>query len=246
MSISFSAQEAARGSLSQPGIAASSEKFAGCAGTNKADSQHAEFRTWMEKYFQKGISEDRRREVTEYADEFEALIDKVAQADGEGRPLEFVRSLSSGEREVLRHMHGLAGEVNPATLSEEGALNLLRAPGSARDIDRDGFQMVGAAKTWTFPPPDAPDAVKQAWEDATRDLSGSEVMLLQGTFLPIAVEGHASASAYLGPDSDYEKLVRDALEGAEYNRRYDEPWQTETRNRQIELLKDLLGRLATQ
>lgn len=198
----------------------------------------------MTKYFQKGISEDRRREVTEYAAEFEALMDKAAQADAEARPLEFVRGLSTGEREVLRHIHCLADSVNTAALSEEGALNLLRSPGSAKDLDRDGFQMVGAAKTWTFPPPDAPAAVKQAWEETTRGLSESDVMLLQGSFLPIRVPGESSPSAYWGAETDYSKLAEKVLASAEFSRSYDEPWQVATRDRQIELLRNLIGQLA--
>lgn len=197
----------------------------------------------MAKYFQKGISEDRRREVTEYAAEFETLMDKAGQADADARPLEFVRSLSTGEREVLRHIHGLADSVNPAALSEEGALNLLRSPGSAKDIDRDGFQMVGAAKIWTFPPPDAPAAVKQAWEETTRGLSEADVMLLQGSFLPIRVPGQPSTSAYWGAETDYSKLAEKVLESAEFSRSYDQPWQVSTRDRQIELLQALIERL---
>lgn len=223
----------------------------GAAATTQTDSlmsdadQCAAFRSWKESYFTKGISEDRRAEVERYADQFEQLLNKAAAGGAEQKPEEFLRSLSSSEREVLQHMHGLVGAINPAGLSHEGAVNLLRSPGSAQDIDHDGFQMVGIAKTWTFPPPDAPEAVKQAWADTTRGLSESDVMLLQGTFLPISVPGYESPSAYLGADTDYGKFIRQTLESVQYSRRYDEPWQVETRNRQIELINDLLGRLST-
>lgn len=197
----------------------------------------------MAKYFQRGISADRRQEVERYAAEFEQLIDRAEQANAEADPEAFLRGLSAGEREVLQHMHGLVDAIEPGKLSQEGAVNLLRSPGSARDVDRDGFQMVGKAKTWTFPPPDAPAAVKQAWEDTTRGLSEKDVFLLQGTFLPISIAGYESPSAYQGADTDYLGFVRQALASAEYSRRFDEPWQVETRNRQISLLKDLISHL---
>lgn len=222
---------------------AEAAKNAGSGEAAGAGGQQAEFRAWMAKYFQRGISDDRRQEVEHYAAQFEQLIQRAEQADAEAAPEEFLRGLSSDERAVLQHMHGLVDAIEPGKLSKEGAVNLLRSPGSARDIDRDGFQMVGKAKTWTFPPPDAPASVKQAWEDTTRGLSESDVFLLQGTFLPISVPGYESPSAYQGAETDYLGFVRHALAAAEYGRAFDQPWQVETRNRQIVLLQDLISHL---
>lgn len=235
--------EQASGLTCSRSAASDVEKSAGSGAAEGVDGQRAEFRAWMAKYFQREISGDRREEVEHYAAQFEQLIQRAEQSNAEAAPEEFLRGLSSDEREVLRHMHGLVDAIEPGKLSQEGAVNLLRSPGSARDVDRDGFQMVGKAKTWTFPPPDAPAAVKQAWEDTTRGLSEKDVFLLQGTFLPISVPGYESPSAYQGADTDYLGFVRKALASAEYGRQFDEPWQVETRSRQIALLKDLIGHL---
>lgn len=210
-----------------------------------ADDQTAQFRAWMEQYFKKGISDERHEQVEQYAGAFEQILTKAAQDNAEANPLAFVQNLSAGEREVLQHIHCLAKAILPTGLSEEGALNLLRSPGSAKDIDRDGFQMVGAAKTWTFPPPDAPVAVRRAWDETVAGLDDSQVMLLQGAFLPLTISGNASGSSYLGADADYGSLVRRVLDGAEAARGYDEPWQVETRNREIELLEEFLSHLVS-
>jgi hypothetical protein len=61
-------------------------------------------------------------------------------------------------------------------MSKEGAYNLLLPDGYQVDFNHDGIQEVGAAKTGTFPPLDAPEQVKQAWLTATRDMDEMTMM----------------------------------------------------------------------
>ena len=56
---------------------------------------------------------------------------------------------------------------NPATISEEGARNLLLPEGYAVDLDADGIHEVGLAKTASFPPANAPAEFREAWFQAS-------------------------------------------------------------------------------
>jgi len=213
-----------------------------------ADNLKADFRDWQEKYFQRGISDDRRQQVRDHAASFERLIDLAAEQHAYDNPLAFLQSLSTAELETLQSIHGLVEAIVPTGLSEEGALNLLHFPGNLQDIDQDGFQTVGLARTWQFPPVNAPESVKQAWQEVTADLSEREAMLLEGSFLVLTLPAHLGAqsggSSYIRPDADYRQIVQQVLEGAEFGRRFDEPAQRATRDRQIELLSALVGKLS--
>lgn len=212
---------------------------------SKADGIKADFRSWKSDYFTKGISQDRRQSVQKYSTSFEKLIDKAVSQKAYDNPKRFLQSLSGQELKTLQHMHSLAAPINPANLSEEGALNLLLSPGHAKDIDNDGFQMVGLAKTWTFPPVNAPDSVKQAWDKTTANMSESDIMKLQGSFLPfIKVDGSDSKIAFIKPDADYSAIIQKVLDGAEFSKNYDNTSeQRENRAKQITALKLLLSNL---
>lgn len=208
-----------------------------------ADEIKTQFRNWKQDYLKKGISEDRRQEVEKFSDGFEQIVDKAAANNGYDNPQAFLQSLSGSELETLQHIHCLAAPINPTGLSKEGALNLLLSPDKAQDIDNDGFQMVGLAKGWQFPPVNAPDNVKQAWKETTANMSESDVMLLQGSFLPLSIEGASSNNAYISPDASYSDIVRKVIEGANLSSKYDQPWQVENRQKQISSLETFLSRL---
>lgn len=93
-------------------------------------------------------------------------------------------AMDASQRDMLRKGACLADPIATAGLSLEGVFNLFQAPTAARDLDGDGFQSVGAALSWTFPPPGAPEALKRAWGESVEGLSEGEVMLRQGLFLP--------------------------------------------------------------
>lgn len=222
-------------SSTAPGAVAQSET----AESDKAESIKSEFREWKAEYLQKGIGQDRRQQVQQFSAGFEQLIDKAVAQRAYDNPQAFLRSLSPSELEVLQHIHCLADSLAPSGLSKEGALNLLLAPGHSQDIDNDGFQMIGLGKTWQFPPVNAPESVKQAWKETTAQLSESDVMLLEGSLLPMSIGNNA----YISPDANYKTIVQRVIEGAEIGKKFDKPWQYETREREIELLKTFLGKL---
>lgn len=88
-------------------------------------------------------------------------------------PKNFLQSLSKAELAVIQKAHSLADTININRLSTEGATNLLTQPDPdfRVDLNNDGVVEVGEARTISFPPPNAPNHVKEAWKEATSGLS---------------------------------------------------------------------------
>lgn len=125
---------------------------------------------------------------------FSEILAQAQAGDAYTNPSKFLNSLSSSEMELLRKVHSLADPINVAVLDFEGAYNLLVAPGEAKDLNNDGLLGVGIGKGWQYPPPNAPESVKKAWEEATANIPESEKWLKMAPFMA------ASACANLKPD----------------------------------------------
>lgn len=208
--------------------------------------QTAQFSLWKTNYFSKGISEERRTEVEDNATQFQQLLDKATSQGAYDDPQSFVASLSTTELATLQHIHGLADPITPSSLSKEGALNLLLSPNQSQDIDKDGFEMIGLGKKYQFPPPNAPENVKQAWSSTTRNMSESDILQLEISVMPMHIPANNSKldnDAYIPADADYPALISQLLEGAKNNRKYDMPWQQDARNAQIAGLEKFLYNL---
>jgi hypothetical protein len=115
--------------------------------------------------------------------EYAAILQKAYANDALSTPKQFLQSLSSSELDVVRHIRGLADPINPSALSDEGASNLLLPEGYSVDLNHDGIDEVGAAKTLHFPPRDAPAAFTDAWFQATQGESFGDYSMHAMTFL---------------------------------------------------------------
>jgi len=216
--------------------------LAGEAATSAASERLAEFEAWKRGYLKKGISEDHRQDVEESAETYRQVLEKASAKGGYDDPQAFLKTLSATELTAVQHIHCLAEPIDPASLDKEGALNLLYAPGQGKDIDRDGFLSVGEAKTWQFPPTDAPDSVKQAWNKATQGMSDKDVLLLQGAFLGATLPAAmGQGSAYLGADADYAGLTGGILDAARLAAMTAPAWQQESRATEIRALERFLS-----
>lgn len=159
----------------------------------------------------RGVSADEQSE-------FAAILDRAADTHTATNSKTFLNSLSSNEMEILRKVHSLANPIAIAGLDNEGAYNLLEAPGNAQDLNNDGLLNVGAGKIWQYPPPNAPEAVKQAWDEATAGVPESEKWLLMPPFM-IPVNGSglnesgeiSYRNIYAEPGFSYTKQVKDIL-----------------------------------
>lgn len=218
------------------------------ASGNEAEKQRLgnAFQDWQQTYFRQGVTSDRIAEVQENAVAFEKVMQRAIDQGGMEDPQAFLGSLTTEELRATQKIHGLAESIQTQGLSKEAALNLLLPPSEVQDIDHDGFLSVGAAKGWTFPPVNAPSYVKQAWKEATAGMDFGDILMMQANFMPLPDLGlpvGAENSAYLGENTSYTDLTQHALDGAEFSKRFDEPWQRESREKQISFLHTFLQKL---
>lgn len=118
----------------------------------------------MERLRNRNVSEDG-------ISNFSSILDNAKSSSKSAK--QFLTELSSQELSLVQKANGLVDKINVAKLSAEGAQNLLSQPdGSDRvDLNNDGTIEVGIVKTIQFPPVNAPQHVKDAWEKATEGLS---------------------------------------------------------------------------
>lgn len=109
--------------------------------------------------------------------EFAAVLNKAYASDAMADPQKFLLSLSMQEMEALRINHGLADTIHVGGLSSEGASNLLLPRGYSLDLNNDGLEEVGAARTMSFPPRDAPAEFVTKWRAITADMDPGDEMV---------------------------------------------------------------------
>lgn len=122
---------------------------------------------------------------------YEHLLTRFAadQRQG-GDPLAFLKTLSQDGLDLLKKVHSFpAGmTVDLASMDREAAINFVVPDSRQVDLDNDG--LIGSAngtKAFRFPPVNAPQAVKDAWAEATEGLSDRDRMLSEGMFLSLVV-----------------------------------------------------------
>ncbi|MCV2370784.1 hypothetical protein [Roseateles oligotrophus] len=177
--------------------------------------------------------------------QFAALLDKAYAGNALDNPQAFLKSLSAGEMEQLRVQHGLADEIQIDGLSREGASNLLLPNGFSLDLNADGFEEVGLARTGHFPPRDAPDSFKTAWFAATEKMDEGQVMDY-AFMMHTAVYGFGMGDAPAAPVnpvdqmSTYRDFVDNYLAAIKQSHGYMAPGQYERDNEFFERLAGLM------
>lgn len=154
---------------------------------------------------------------------YAAVLDKAYSSGGIENARQFLCSLSANELEAVRQNHCLADPINPGALSEEGARNLLLPEGYSVDLNHDGIDEIGAARTMSFPPKDAPAAFKEAWFQATADMDTGMMMsyglMMHGAVYGLQINGQSQGARY-APDSmdSYRSIVVNYLASLEQNK----------------------------
>ncbi len=135
---------------------------------------------------------------------FKNILAEAIDVNAYSYPKSYLANLSTGDREILRKSHGLAKAFDVATLSHEGAYNLLLPPTAAKDLDNNGLTTVGSAQTFQYPPVNAPANVHAAWAEATKDMSDGERLLFQGNFMVTNIEANLRFDSAGNPTGIYE------------------------------------------
>jgi len=137
----------------------------------------------------RGVTDQERQRFAE-------IVQHAASTGGFENPVDYIQSLTRDDVEVLRRVHSLAEPSGVRNTGVEGAVNLLLPPQNHTDLNNDGLVSTGAAVGFVFPPPNAPQSVKDAWEETTKNMSSDERLLASAHFLS------ASVSANIKFDSD--------------------------------------------
>ncbi|WP_110731083.1 MULTISPECIES: hypothetical protein [unclassified Rhizobium] len=174
------------------------------------------FNTWSHQRRVDGAGDDYMNRVDAAKTTYLDIARKAEASGGFADPVAFVRTLGTHELDALQTINSLGAAIDPASLTEEGALNLLLTRTMARDIDGDGLMMVGEASTFVFPPGDAPQAVKDAWEKTTEGMDFGTKLHLQ---MSMHLAGNAVRAESGGSSvaADYSALVDRAIDGATFN-----------------------------
>jgi hypothetical protein len=151
---------------------------------------------------------------------YAAVLNKAYSSSSIGNARQFLGGLSAAELEAVRQNHCLADPIDPSALSEEGAQNLLLPEGYSVDLNHDGVDEVGAGRTISFPPKDAPEAFKEAWFEATADMDEGMMMtyglMMHDAVFGMQINGQNQGSRY-APDSidSYRSFVSNYLASLE-------------------------------
>ena len=118
---------------------------------------------------------------------FAEIVQDAAATGGYQDPVGYIQSLSNKDVQVLRRVHSLAETSGVLNTNVEGAVNLLLPPQNHTDLNNDGLVNTGAAVGFVFPPPNAPQSVKDAWEETIKDLPENEKLLATTPFMVASV-----------------------------------------------------------
>lgn len=131
---------------------------------------------------QQSVSLLQKRDLSQAEiNQFSGLLAKANSTEQSAH--ERLQSLTPEELKLVQKANSLAKNININQLSEEGASNLLKQPDNSNkvDLNNDGIVEVGIARNMVFPPVNAPESVKRAWEESTEGMPEMEKMTLQLT-----------------------------------------------------------------
>lgn len=106
-------------------------------------------------------------------DDISAFKDILTEAKNSHLPKhQFLLTLEPTDLAILQKANGLAEPIAVNNLTAEGATNLFATPSGEGvvDLNNDGIVKIGEANTLHFPPVNAPQYVKDAWNKATEGL----------------------------------------------------------------------------
>lgn len=105
-------------------------------------------------------------------------------------PVAFLENLSNEGIELLKQAQSLppSASIDINSMNKEEALNFILPQSGKVDLNNDGL-VAGAnnSKMFMFPPPNAPQSVKDAWADAKQNMSEEDLFLMSGKFMAMFI-----------------------------------------------------------
>ncbi|WP_100640667.1 hypothetical protein [Alteromonas facilis] len=112
---------------------------------------------------------------------YQAILAEAKDSDLSAKA--FLKTLDAVELNTLQKANSLVDNIIVDGLSNEGAKNLLAQPDGSDlvDLNNDGIVEIGIGRSIHFPPVNAPEFVKKAWNEATAGLEPFEKATLELT-----------------------------------------------------------------
>ncbi len=121
-----------------------------------------------------GIMKSRNISIKEQV-EFSDILNNFNKENNPSNAKQFLNSLSEDQLELVEKVSGFNDSIDISKISNEGAYNMLLCPGQSYcDLNGDGVEDVGDSNFVTFPPGNAPEAVKNVWNTVTAGLTEGE------------------------------------------------------------------------
>lgn len=102
------------------------------------------------------------------------LLVRTYNEGGFADPHGFLKNLTADELATVQHVNRLVDPIDIDSLTPEAALNLLIPRPAQIDLNYDGLTQVGEAYMIRFPDSRTPEAVVNAWNEATADMDPRE------------------------------------------------------------------------
>ncbi|WP_192457227.1 hypothetical protein [Musicola keenii] len=207
------------------------EDIAGSGNDLSFESIQNSFDEWLAEREAAGLPQERLQLIADSRETFLSVVKRAQEEGGYSDPQSFVQSLSEKELSALQHTHMGLTALHPDEMSTEQAFNLLVSMNQSQDIDRDGYTNVGHEfPMMVFPPRDAPQSFKDAWEESTKDMSSDDVgmmmlsmwMSVQAASVTLNSDGSPGRVYVDGTKLDYKALVDGELESTINSYSYQE------------------------
>lgn len=166
-----------------------------------------------------------------------------ADPENQNDPVSFLEKLSPDDIALLKQAHSLpaGARIDVSSLNQEEALNFILPQSGKIDLDNDGLVAnANGGKGFMFPPPNAPQEVKDAWAEASATMSEKDLFLLSGKFMVmhmvanLHVDDNGKVTAVEPGDPNwrnvfaedgfsYQQAIEEFKAGNEFNKAYNAP-----------------------
>lgn len=129
-----------------------------------------------------------------------AFENLLAESENYDSPKEYMKSLSAEKRDLLKRANSYGIDLSNEhidSMTDEGAHNMFVEPNSRTyvDFNNDGVVDHGAARSFVFPPPNAPTEVKDAWDKTISELPEDKRLLASSIFMVQSLQANVKFDA---------------------------------------------------
>ncbi|MBM9616175.1 hypothetical protein JWJ90_18050 [Desulfobulbus rhabdoformis] len=130
------------------------------------------------------------------------------QAVGVEDAKDFLSNLSAEDQLLVQKANSYGNKLRQGeidSMTEEGARNMLVTQDNRAyvDFNNDGIVDKGVGKMFVFPPPNAPEAVKDAWQETIDALPADERLMASSIFMLQSVQANVKSDAQGTPIGMY-------------------------------------------